>query len=68
MGNNDRLEAALFAMCRQRLIYLGCGRGKSEEEINIEAYRQMHILLQEEDFSEASQQLTRARMMTEVYG
>ena len=67
MGNNDRLEAALFAMCRQRLIYLGCGRGKSEEEINIEAYRQMQILLQEEDFSEASQQLTRARMMTEVY-
>ena len=67
MGSNDRLEAALFAMCRQRLIYLGCGRGKSEEEINIEAYRQMQILLQEEDFSEASQQLTRARMMTEVY-
>lgn len=68
MIDTNEYEAALFAMCRQRIIYLGCARGKSEEEVNIEAYRQMQMLLSEEDFSEAAQQLARAKMMTEVYG
>lgn len=68
MGTNDRLEAALFAMCRQRIIHLGGVRGKTPEELNIEAYRQMQSMLNEQDFSEESQQLTRAKMMTEVYG
>lgn len=68
MIDTNEYEAALFAMCRQRIIYLGCGRGKSEEEVNIEAYRQMQMLLNEEDFSEAAQQLARAKMMTAVYG
>lgn len=55
MIDTNEYEAALFAMCRQRIIYLGCARGKSEEEVNIEAYRQMQMLLSEEDFSEAAQ-------------
>ena len=68
MIDTNEYEAALFAMCRQRIISLGCARGKSEEEVNIEAYRQMQMLLSEEDFSEAAQQLARAKMMTAIYG
>lgn len=68
MIDTNEYESALFAMCRQRIIHLGCARGKSEEEVNIEAYRQMQMLLSEEDFSEAAQQLARAKMMTVIYG
>lgn len=31
MIDTNEYEAALFAMCRQRIIYLGCGRGKTAE-------------------------------------
>lgn len=47
MGTNERLEAALFAMCRQRIVHLGGARGKTPEELNIEAYRQMQCMLNE---------------------
>lgn len=62
------LEAALFAMVRQRIIYLGGARGKSPEELNVEAYRQMQTMLRETDFQDEARELAIAKKIAEVYG
>jgi hypothetical protein len=62
------LEAALFSMVRQRIIYLGGAVGKSPQELNVETYRQMQNMLGNEDFSDAARELAIAKKIAEVYG
>lgn len=64
----NTLEAALFEMVRQRMIYLGGAIGKTPEELNVEAYRQMRDMLSNEDLSDASRELAIAKKIAEVYG
>ena len=68
METNNKLEVALFAMCRQRIIHLGGANGKTPEELNVEAYRQMQNMLDNEDFSDAARELAIAKKIAEVYG
>ena len=68
MFETNMYEAALFMMCRQRLIYLGAARGKSPQEINAEAYRQMQNLLDGEEIADASAELENTKRLIMIYG
>ena len=61
-------ETALFVMCRQRLVYLGAARGKTAQELNIEAYRQMKMLLEDADVIESAVELETTKRIAEIYG
>lgn len=61
-------EVALFVMCRQQLVHLGAGAGKSQEELDVAAYRNMQALLNDDNLADAANQLNRAKKITEVYG
>ncbi|MBP3442422.1 MAG: hypothetical protein J6L62_06420 [Clostridia bacterium] len=61
-------ETALFVMCRQRLVHLGAARGKSQEELNIEAYRQMNMLLENQDVIDSAAELEVTKRIAEIYG
>ncbi len=59
-------EVALFAMCRQQLAPFNAG--KSQEELDVAAYRNMQALLNDDSLADAANQLNRAKKITEVYG
>lgn len=61
-------ETALFVMCRQRLVYLGAARGKSPQELNIEAYRQMNMLLEDQDVIDSAAELEVTKRIAQIYG
>lgn len=61
-------ETALFVMCRQRLVYLGAARGKTPQELNIEAYRQMKMLIEDADVIESAVELETTKRIAEIYG
>ena len=61
----NEYEVALFAMCRQQLAPFNAG--KSQEELDVAAYR-MQALLNDDSLADAANQLNRAKKITEVYG
>lgn len=68
MDYTNEYEVALFVMCRQQLVYLGAGVGKSPEELDITAYKNMQDLLKSTEVSESAVDLERAKRIAEVYG
>lgn len=68
MEYTNKYEVALFVMCRQLLVHLGAGVGKSPEELNVKAYRNMQDLLKNQVVSESAVDLERAKKIAEVYG
>lgn len=66
--DTNKYEVALFVMCRQRMVYLGAGAGKTPQELDVAAYRAMQDMLNDENVISSAVEFENARRIAEVYG